>query len=75
MKQEDRLLKPNEFKMPRVSGRSDNLMDAIDRLVRILLVAQDAKSINKQMDWLEKQLFRSHPVEGEVCHLTFDMWK
>lgn len=27
------------------------------------------------VNFLEKQLFREVPVEGEVCHLTVDMWK
>ena len=26
-------------------------------------------------NFLERQLFRDKPLEGEVCHLTFDMWK
>lgn len=27
------------------------------------------------VNWLEKQLFRVPPVEDEVSHLTFDMWR
>ena len=27
------------------------------------------------INFLEKQLFRNTPVENEVCHLTYDMWK
>ena len=26
-------------------------------------------------DHLQKQLFRDEPLEDEVCHLTYDMWK
>ena len=26
------------------------------------------------VDYLEKQLFRTPPSDGEVCHLTMDMW-
>jgi hypothetical protein len=29
----------------------------------------------QMVNFLEKQLFRVPPVEDEVCHLTFDMWK
>jgi len=27
------------------------------------------------VDFLEKQLFRTPPIENETCHLTYDMWK
>ena len=27
------------------------------------------------MDWLERQLFSAPPIESEVCHLHYDMWK
>ena len=27
------------------------------------------------LDFLEHQLFRTPPIEDEVCHLTLDMWK
>lgn len=27
------------------------------------------------VDFLEKQLFRDKPLEDEVCHLTYDMFK
>jgi len=27
------------------------------------------------VDFLEKQLFRTPPVENETCHLTYDMWR
>lgn len=27
------------------------------------------------VSFLEGQLFRTKPIENEVCHLTYDMWK
>jgi len=34
----------------------------------------DAKDRRLVVNYLEKQLFRNLLEDGEVCHLTFDMW-
>lgn len=56
---------------------------ARDRMTRHLIGMAEMYSIRygdpeqrlRIVNFLERQLFRIPPIEGEVCHLTLDMWR